>query len=567
MTAIWGYERTMRMRVISLFLAAVLMLTLMPTATAVAGDENETQPTAPSETVTQEESAQQDTAEIEPPSEAARVEVAEQPAVTSGIFFEEPAEDDWPDITSISITGGGVSLRWSAYDTAQMYRVFYDKGLGWQRLGDTGSTGIVYPGAAAGKNYKYTVRAMDDTGAYISSYNKDGWSYKFLKAPVVSVSNIEGGQYLSWNKVSGAVYYKLYEKRDAGAWQEILKLRGTSCTRTKLRENSRYQYAVRCVSADGNTLLSYFCGSRTIKYLSPPNILTFKNSKQGATLSWSAVRGAAKYRVFVKKNGQWTSIGTTEKREFTHKKIKSGTTYTYTVRAYNASGEPVTGYNSSGRANTYAWYAGKRILSFGDSIMYGYGNHGKGISVIEGQKLGMKVADYSVNGASFEKISGHRQIIDQINKAIRKREKADVILIDGGTNDLICGKLGKMMSGRNYKSANQRTFSGSLEYALGTLKAAYPKTPIIYIRAHNMVSTDDRMEKKFGETALKIAEKWGVKTVDIYPLLNTENAALRNAYTYYRTERKKHDSIHPTAAGYLRYYIPSVTEAMVSVMK
>ena len=212
--------------------------------------------------------------------------------------------------------------------------------------------------------------------------------------------------------------------------------------------------------------------------------------------------------------------------------------------------------------------SGKQILSFGDSIMYGMGNSGRGIADVAGEKLNMKVTDYSVNGASFEKLSGHDLILTQIKSAIAKGEKADIILINGGTNDLSKGKLGRMMNGRDYRAADQKTFAGSFEYALGTLKAAYPNTPIVYVRAHNMVTTDEKGEQQFGDLAIKIAQKWGVKTVDIYSdtEMNTEIKELRDRYTLYRREKGQCDSVHPNAAGYSKYYLPLTSEAIISLL-
>lgn len=212
--------------------------------------------------------------------------------------------------------------------------------------------------------------------------------------------------------------------------------------------------------------------------------------------------------------------------------------------------------------------SGKHILSFGDSIMYGMGNNGYGIADMVGDKYGMSVTDYSVSGASYEKLRDHEQIIDQINTAIRKREKADVILINGVTNDITTGKLGSALKGKNYKSLKANTFASTFEYAMGTLRDAYPNTPILYIRPHNMVSNSDKNERDFGDLAIAIAQKWGIATVDIYhdTDLNTEIAEMSKQYTFYRADKGVYDSVHPNRACYTKYYLPLVSDAISDLL-
>lgn len=51
-------------------------------------------------------------------------------------------------------------------------------------------------------------------------------------------------------------------------------------------------------------------------------------------LNWSKVNGADGYRVYVKVNGQWKALGNTKSTTYVHKKLETGKSYTYTVKAY-----------------------------------------------------------------------------------------------------------------------------------------------------------------------------------------------------------------------------------------
>ena len=51
-------------------------------------------------------------------------------------------------------------------------------------------------------------------------------------------------------------------------------------------------------------------------------------------LNWSKVNGADGYRVYVKVNGQWKSLGDVKGTTYVHKHLETGKSYTFTVKAY-----------------------------------------------------------------------------------------------------------------------------------------------------------------------------------------------------------------------------------------
>ena len=82
-----------------------------------------------------------------------------------------------------------------------------------------------------------------------------------------------------------------------------------------------------------------------------PSLTSATNVTAGVTVKWGKVAGAAGYYVYRKSgNGSWvriTEIKSGSTVSYTDKTAKSGTAYTYTVRAY--SGKYVSGYNSTGK--------------------------------------------------------------------------------------------------------------------------------------------------------------------------------------------------------------------------
>ena len=58
----------------------------------------------------------------------------------------------------------------------------------------------------------------------------------------------------------------------------------------------------------------------------------------GITLTWNAVSGATQYRVYRKTgSGGWVGLKDVTGTSYTDADVTSGTTYTYTVKAYNGT--------------------------------------------------------------------------------------------------------------------------------------------------------------------------------------------------------------------------------------
>ncbi len=210
---------------------------------------------------------------------------------------------------------------------------------------------------------------------------------------------------------------------------------------------------------------------------------------------------------------------------------------------------------------------GKTVMTFGDSIMHGDGNDFVGIGDLLSQRYMMVAVDYSHGGSTFGKVYNREQICAQINKAINMGETADIILINGGTNDMRRLPAGEISSDFNYESYGSADFSSGMEYAIGLIKDNYPDTPLVYIRAHDMECSLERNELHFGNLALDICEKWEVEVVDVFndTDFDCHKEDIKCAYTAHTEKRKNGDSIHPNQLGYYKYYIPLLSEKAVEL--
>lgn len=90
------------------------------------------------------------------------------------------------------------------------------------------------------------------------------------------------------------------------------------------------------------------CFSKIPVKCAAPKLKSVANAAKGVKFTWNKVAGADSYTVLRKTgNGKWTAIcGGITSNTFTDKTAKSGTTYSYSVRAKNGAG--VSSYNTKG---------------------------------------------------------------------------------------------------------------------------------------------------------------------------------------------------------------------------
>ena len=86
-----------------------------------------------------------------------------------------------------------------------------------------------------------------------------------------------------------------------------------------------------------------------INPLATPELPTVSNGTNGVNISWPAVEGAEKYRVFRKTSSSgWDAVGVTADTSIVDKGAKSGAEYAYVVRCYNDYNVYTSNYDRNG---------------------------------------------------------------------------------------------------------------------------------------------------------------------------------------------------------------------------
>ncbi len=171
-----------------------------------------------------------------------------------------------------------------------------------------------------------------------------------LASPTLTATGVK----LTWGAVSGAEKYRVfYRVSGSSSWTKAADTTSTSYQVKGLTSGKTYQFTVRCVNSAGTSFASDSAAAKSIQYIATPVISSLTLGTTGVNVKWSAVSGAAKYRVFYKQSGatSWTKAGDTTSTAYTVDSLNSGKTYYFTVRCVNAAGTAFTsGLNSTGNS-------------------------------------------------------------------------------------------------------------------------------------------------------------------------------------------------------------------------
>lgn len=189
-------------------------------------------------------------------------------------------------------------------------------------------------------------QSADSIWAEISSYatsSGDTDAKEETEISDVSGLKVKSGKTsvkLSWEKVSDAEGYFIYCYDSSGKeWKNIATVAAdkNSYTVKKLKSATGYQFGIKAYkTVDGKQVTSK---SYVFLYTATtPSTVKFNVTagKRQATVKWSKVKGATGYEVLYRtgNKGAWKKVKSTKSLKYTKKKLKSGKTYSFGVRAY-----------------------------------------------------------------------------------------------------------------------------------------------------------------------------------------------------------------------------------------
>lgn len=247
-----------------------------------------------------------------------------------------------PEVTADNTTKG-VLLNWNAIAGAQKYFVYrreYTNGkfTKWERIKVLSACSYLDGAAVFGKQYSYTVRAIN--GSEKSDFVAIDSVWRLENPKVVSENSAKGVK-VSWGKVESAKSYYVYRRKYSNGkwetWERIATTAKTSYDDTTVKSGVYYRYTVRAVT--GN-VRSDFTSGATLMYLKTPAVTASKITG-GARVTWIKSAGTSFYYVYRReysggKWSKWQRIAKTTKG-YNDKTAKKGKEYQYTVRAFNGN--------------------------------------------------------------------------------------------------------------------------------------------------------------------------------------------------------------------------------------
>ncbi|MBU0730419.1 MAG: SUMF1/EgtB/PvdO family nonheme iron enzyme [Proteobacteria bacterium] len=250
-----------------------------------------------------------------------------------------------------------ITVSWDAVTGATSYNLYQATTTGVtkdnyaSKAGGTKVSGVTSPiartGLVAGTTYYFVVTAVNSGGESLSSS-------EVLTTPLAVPSNVQiswadGQVTVSWNAVSGATSYNLYQATEAGVTRDNFasKASGTMVsgvtsptTRTGLTNGTPYYFVVTAVNSGGESLSSSQVSAAP---LSAPTGFTRAAGNFQVALLWTAVTGATSYNVYYDTTAGVSKSTLNSVNVVTSPYILSsltnGTPYYLVVTAVNSAGE------------------------------------------------------------------------------------------------------------------------------------------------------------------------------------------------------------------------------------
>lgn len=299
----------------------------------------------------------------------------------------------------ISVLGskGVITLTWEKSTEAEGYYIYRRSGSGeWKTVATVSNVDSwIDASPESGVMNSYAVCAFNNNGENKAAFEASNDYYYLATPKLASVKNTGSGVVLTWGAVKGAEDYTVYRKLSGEtSWTKLKTIDSSKTTfsDTNVSSGKLYTYTVRASKTfDVNEVdwsktnihsilgesfdysrifnedfdydayyngtidmtkylkditlkcLSYYnTKGITSKFLSSPKLSGTVNEGSGVRVNWKAVSGASGYIVYRKAANakSWTKIATVKGgRTVTYKdkSVKSGVSYTYTVRAYSDS--------------------------------------------------------------------------------------------------------------------------------------------------------------------------------------------------------------------------------------
>ena len=215
-----------------------------------------------------------------------------------------------PEINYLKNGANGVVVKWTTIEGAEKYNLYRKTDTtGWKKVVTTTKTAFSDKALSNNVKYQYTVRAVEDN---VLSQYYEGKTVVSLNAPKLSIANNIGAVTVKWSKIDNADGYYVYRANENGSWVKVATVKGVNTLSFNDKDvvsGKTYKYTVKAY--DGTVAGAYLNSGVSIMYLATPSLFKAIEVENGVNITFKAVDGAQKYRIYRKAVGDknWRTLG------------------------------------------------------------------------------------------------------------------------------------------------------------------------------------------------------------------------------------------------------------------
>ena len=251
-----------------------------------------------------------------------------------------------PKKVTATTTSDTVKLSWAKVSKATGYKVYKKTDGKWKAIKTVTSDTYTVKDLTASESYSFAVktyRKVSGKTYYSSKYTAVTAKTKDMgKTPTPKATADKNSVTLKWTKVPGATGYRVYQFKN-GAWVKIKSVTANSFKVTSLKVDTTYKFRIKpYAKTSKGTVWGKTSSAVSAKTIDKTKAV-FASSvvdTNSVTLKWNKVPGATGYRLYILKDGGWSTVKTTTSLSYKVTGLSSNTSYTFMVRAYKkASGK------------------------------------------------------------------------------------------------------------------------------------------------------------------------------------------------------------------------------------
>lgn len=243
------------------------------------------------------------------------------------------------NVTAIQNTST-IKLTWEAVQGAAGYKIYQLVNGSWKSLGSVTSTSATITKLAAGTNYSFAIKAaarIDGKVIWADGYTVIKTATKAAKPAKITSAQNANAIKLTWTPSKGATGYRIFYKSGNNWKVTVSSTAATSHTFKGLKPGAKFTFAVRpYISTESGIVWSDYTTFTASTTPATPVAKLTSASVGKVSLTWNPVAGADGYQVYYKVgNGSFRLYKTCSAvQRFNFSSLKSGTKYTFAVRAF-----------------------------------------------------------------------------------------------------------------------------------------------------------------------------------------------------------------------------------------